>query len=66
MNPYIIGSDAKTAELAKALIDKIQCAIDAENFEEAEKLISIGCNAVNRPFRAEFLALVGQFHGRTK
>jgi len=57
---YIIGSDKKTAKMAGELVAKIVASMDFGDFAEAEKLIDIGCAAVNLPFRAEFLAQAKQ------
>ena len=57
---YIIGSDKKTAKMAGELVAKISAAMDSGDFAEAEKLIDTGCAAVNRPFRAEFMAQAKQ------
>lgn len=55
MKTYIIGSDKVTVDLAARLVKRITDAIAASQFSEAERLIAVGCNAVNRPFRSEFL-----------
>jgi hypothetical protein len=55
---YIIGTDAKTAAIAKQMNTLVNAALKLGDFVQAEKLIDAALSTPNQPLRAEFLHLV--------
>lgn len=55
MQKYIIGSDEKTAAIAKEANDKINEFLKVGDFEAADKAIDEALSSPNRPFVDEFL-----------
>lgn len=52
---YIVGSDRKTAEQAKAINDKVNALLTDGDFVAAERLVDVALSSPNIPFRMEFL-----------
>lgn len=51
--------DAKTSKIAAEWIAKFDAAVQAENFEEMNRIVAAVCASPNRPFRAEVLRQIG-------
>lgn len=57
---YQVGSDKRTAKIARDLFDRIAQIASERRGEDAEALLMDAYNAQNRPLRAEFRALLGE------
>jgi len=55
---YVIGSDAKTVEMARKAVDSVNALLAQGDFSAADEMIDRLSRSMNQPFRAEFLHAV--------